>query len=308
MSIDSRLKVKSEKNFQGEQVFFCPFCESRRGTADMTGHLYVNERKGKFICHRCEIRGTIAYLQKLLGFEHGALDEDTWREKLQAALDAPQKPQAIVRGLPRDFAKLPAGSEAYRYLLGRGLSPEDMEYFHVGIGTADLRDIAEEERRFYAGKGRVVFPDYDREGNLTYWVARTYKDPPHKAKYKNAWWPARDEVFHLARVPGPYVVIGEGPLDAMVASRWTGRNAVATYGKGVSEEQVIRLAQELPKVHTYYVALDPDAPREANSLASRLAHRYLHVRLVQMPEGQDPASLGPSFCTYLAKSLPFSFL
>lgn len=308
MSLDSRLQAKSAKNSQGEQVFFCPFCESRRGTPDTTGHLYVNEKRGKFICHRCETRGTLAYLQKLLGFEEVALQEDAWRMKLQAALDPPPKPPAPVRELPRDFCRMPAGSEAYRYLMARGLAPEDLDYFQVGIGTANLRDVPEEERRHYAGRNRVVFPDFDREGKLCYWVARTYQDPPHKAKYKNAPWSAADEVFHLARVPGPYVVIGEGPLDAMVASRWTGRNAVCTYGKGVSPDQIIRLAEELPQVQVYYVALDPDAPREGAHLASRLSARYKQVRLVSMPEGQDPASLGPSFRSCLAQARPFTLL
>jgi DNA primase len=87
------------------------------------------------------------------------------------------------------------------------------------------------------------------------------------------------------------VVITEGTISAIRA----GLNAVATYGKYVSPEQVEMLASLQTKADagpiSYIVALDGDALSYSMKLARRLFARGLQTSVVMLPDGHDPASL-----------------
>lgn len=307
LSLSTRLgEPLGSENRKGEVRYNCPFCPSRIGKEDTSYHLYVNERKGKFRCVRCNTGGPFAKLQELLGFEIIALDDDQFQERLQASLEPP-RPVPIVKELARDYHALIPGGEAYRYLESRWLDAADIEYWHIGMGTANLFELPREEWDHYAGRGRIVVPDHDAHGDIEYWVARSYTGQ-HKAKYKNAPYSALDQVLDLARAGrsgSGYLVIVEGPFDCMVASKYLQRSVVATYGKNVTDEKVIRLLEEGPHEGHYYVALDPDASQDAERLAARLHARGAQVSLVQMPNGEDPGSLGPRIRDYVERAQPY---
>ena len=174
--------------------------------------------------------------------------------------------------LPDGYIRVCSGMHAYTYLIGRGLSAQDIEYYDIGIANR-----------------RIVFPDYGDDGTLRYWVSRVYEG--HQGmKYFNAPGVQRsNQLYNLGRFRQEgftKVVITEGPISAIVA----GRNAVATYGKQVTERQIRKL--KLLGSKSYYIALDPDAKGNAVSLAKRLASTGKKVYLVNMPDGEDPASLG----------------
>ena len=178
--------------------------------------------------------------------------------------------------LPEDFVPIFPGTKAHEYLRSRGISDARIEYFRLGFGTEEL-------------KNRIIIPDYNRDGDVVYWVARTYGK--HKAKYKNATAPREFQVFNLGRLLASgteidRVVICEGTISAIVA----GYDAVATYGKYVTGSQITILARAAAK--EYVVAFDGDAPYEAASLATRLRRRGLYVSWVRFSRSEDPASVG----------------
>lgn len=286
-----------------EYQFDCPFCIKRKGSADDHHHLYVNPSKllhgvkGWYYCHRCQARGPLNRLLKGYGeiVARPPLSKwDEWLRELKNPTKTPSRQRAKVE-MPEDYVPCFKGTEAYEYLLKRGITEQIVADYKIGFGCKDLKGLTREERRQFAGSGRIIFPDFDSEGVVVYWVARTYKD--HKIKYKNP--PdsdARDKVFNLVRA-SEYVdvVITEGVISAIAA----GRNAVATYGKDVTRSQVAMMVEM--GFSKYYVALDGDALKRdkkskvkppAIKLADDLHNRGCSVWMVLLPYEHDPASVG----------------
>lgn len=284
-----------------EVRFCCPFCIHKLQTADEGFHLYYNKVKDKWYCHRCGTAGDLSYLEELFGFESVAIPDDKFMEKLDEIFIV-KPPPVFDRVLPPDYCKILLGTEAHRYLLSRGVTNEDIDNFGIGFGTQRMYQLnSDVDKSIYAGIGRVIFPDYDKDNELEYWVARTYKD--HKVKYKNCPWPALDQVFNLSRVRHGDLLITEGPLDAIVSSKYVDGQVVCCYGKHVTSDQVLRLCKEFDG--TYYIALDPDAMIEAIKLAESLYSRRKYVRIVKFPPNEDPASVGPAIVDYMSNSEEF---
>jgi DNA primase len=191
------------------------------------------------------------------------------------------------------------GSEAYQYLAKRGLSWRIIERYRIGFGTEDLAEMTKEERKYYAGEGRVVIPDFDDYGDCCYWVARTYRG--HKLRYKNPEGTnARTQVFHLsAAIAYTEVVITEGVFSAIAV----GDDAVGTYGKNISDAQISMLVRA--KFDKYVVALDGDARKDAVALAQALTERRCSVSLVEFDYDEDPDSC-TDFEQRRKEALPFS--
>jgi len=111
-------------------------------------------------------------------------------------------------------------------------------------------------------------------------------------------------VFNLHRIPtGSPIIITEGVFSAMAA----GNSAVATYGKYVSDIQLRQILNKKPSV--IYVALDPDALKEATELCERILKKSPNtpVHLVNMPDGKDPSDLEhASFMQILLQSYRYT--
>jgi len=302
-----------------EYQFNCPFCLVRKGSSDDKHHLYVNPHrvlhgiKGWYYCHRCQAAGPLTRILK--GYKEVITRPSLtqWQQWLQE-LKNPKKAVLQTRKveLPEDYVPCFKGTEAYDYLKSRAIDDSIIADYKIGYGIKNLRGLTKEERRKYAGSGRIIFPDFDSEGCVVYWVARTYKG--HTIKYKNP--PdsdARDKVYNLANaVQYRDVVITEGVISAIAA----GRNAVATYGKDVTPTQVAMLVRG--GFDRYYVALDGDALKRARTakvttkppaikLAKDLAGRGCAVLMVLLPYEHDPASV-PNFMERLKNAKPFDFV
>jgi len=287
----------------GEINFCCPLCKDRRGSSDTKFHLYVNPTrflhgiKGWFYCHRCHATGPIS---RLVSGESVGQTVQRWNDFVQelSGVKPKEKKQQQEVVLPRDYRPVVKCTEAYRYLRDRGLSDDTIRQYRLGFGTQNLRDVSASERRLYAGSGRIIFPDYSPDGEIVYWVARTYKG--HAIKYKNP--PnsnARDKLYNLVRASRcSAVVITEGVMSAIAA----GDNAVATYGKDVTRTQVAMLVAA--GFRRYYVALDGDAFKSkpggrrhrtkrppAVKLADALFRRGCETYIVQLPYWEDPDSV-----------------
>jgi len=264
-SAAKRLGLDYAKGISGsggsERHFNCPFCVSRGEPTRDTSHklwLHVaNDKKfGAYICYRCGAKGRIRVLGQI---PKKVVVEEPVEEKQEEKLS-----------LPEDFIPLCKGMHAYKYLVKRGLTEEDIRYYGAG-----------------AARGRIVFPDYI-DGKLVYWVSRTYTGK--MPKYFNVPMVKRtDKLYNLGRFLSmgfSTVTITEGPISAIMA----GRDAVATYGKEVTETQVEMLKKL--DVDRYYIALDPDAKNKSLQLARALWTGNRGVFLISMPRKEDPASLG----------------
>jgi hypothetical protein len=154
----------------------------------------------------------------------------------------------------------------------RGMSASQVERYRLRVGTG--------------GWGERIFIPTLWGGKVTFWVARDYSGETD-IKYLNPTDRSRRyHVFNLEQAQEYQdVVITEGVFSAIAA----GPNAIATFGKYVTVDQLIQLEQA--KFRTYYVALDGDARPQSSYVARWLRSHGCDVRLVILPPTEDPDSV-----------------
>jgi DNA primase len=214
---------------------------------------------------------------------------------------------------------------ARQYLASRALSEEVLTEFRVGyspsawdrmIVGARQNGFSEEElvaaglaQRGRSGglydrfRGRIMFPLADSRGKVLGFGARqmgegrgpkylntSENDLYHKGRQLFGIDVARKEAMRSAR----FVVV-EGYTDVLALHQAGIREAVAIMGTALTQEQLAELAKvgDGNRRGLVYLALDADrAGRDAMLRASRLAEdRGIDLRVVEMPEGTDPADL-----------------
>jgi DNA primase len=210
---------------------------------------------------------------------------------------------------------------AREYLAGRGLEEQVLRDFRVGyapsawdkVTVAAQRDGFTREEIAAAGLGqrgrggsgfydrfraRIMFPLADPRGRVLGFGARAVRDE-QQPKYLNT---SENELYHkgrqlfgidLARGPAAKrgrILVVEGYTDVLALHQAGLSESVAIMGTAVTPEQVTLLAQT---TNTVFLALDADrSGQEAMLRASRIAaDRGVELRVVEMPEGTDPADL-----------------
>jgi DNA primase len=215
-------------------------------------------------------------------------------------------------------------STARDYLAGRGLSEETLRAYRVGwapsgwdklLGGAQRDGFSFDEllaaglaQRKRSGSGgvdrfreRIMFPLADSRGRVLGFGARTLKaDEP--AKYINT---AENEIYHkgrqlfgidkarVAAAKSRRVVVVEGYTDVLALHQAGVAETVAIMGTALTEHQLAELARAAGAEGVIYLALDADSSgQQAMLRAAALAEqRDVELRVVQMPEGVDPAEL-----------------
>src|SRR5919199_1379204 len=248
------------------------------------------------------------------------------RERLHALLDRAARFYATYL---RDSAEAVPARE---YLAGRGLSGAVLAEFRVGyspsawdrmIVGARQSGYSEEEliaaglaQRGRGGglydrfRGRIMFPLADARGRVLGFGARQMGEG-RGPKYLNT---SENDLYHKGRQlfgidvarkaamkTGRFVVV-EGYTDVLALHQAGIREAVAIMGTAMTQEQLAELAKvgDSNRRGMVFLALDADrAGRDAMLRAARMADdRGVDLRVVEMPEGTDPADLvnngGPS--------------
>jgi DNA primase len=266
-----------------EVCFNSPFTDQFENSnhADRKYHLYVNPKREVFCCYKSGLKGGLKYLYKLLGIDiAGAQSEDSdpspSLEKLWQKLDNIQKKAGKFEipkaELPDWYTPAQPGSAGWAYLIGRGVSEADIAWYRIGQGTG---------RHFH----EIIIPTFNSNNECEYWVIRNI----YKKVYLNPKVPRKYHVgfLHLATQYSPKsIIVAEGCFSAIAA----GRDAVCTYGKLVTTEQLQRIRRA--GVEELTLALDPDALKETYDSAERSLSLGFKVNIVFLPKGYDPADLG----------------
>lgn len=279
---------------KGELRFNCPLCLSRVRKRDEKYRLYVNPQLflhgvvGWYYCMRCGASGPIKRLLHGYGVEDQRYNVSKWDNFVKQIKGfgefRPKMKNNVNVNLPKDYMEIIEGSEAYQYLVHRGITNNTIDRYRIGFGTENLFKMTKEERRFFAGEGRVIIPDFNDQGECIYWVARTYRN--HKLRYKNPEGSnSQDQIFHLtAAMAYTEVVITEGVFSAIAV----GDDGVGTYGKNITPMQINMLVNA--RFSKYIVALDGDARKDAVKLAQSLVERRCNVELIEFDYHEDPGS------------------
>src|SRR4051795_10568544 len=241
------------------------------------------------------------------------------RERLHTLLD---RAAGFYSNYLRDAGEAAAARE---YLTSRGLSDEVLTEFRVGYSPsawdrmlvgARQGGFTEEElvaaglaQRGRGGglydrfRGRIMFPLADARGRVLGFGARQMGEG-RGPKYLNT---SENDLYHKGRQlfgidvarkeamrTGRFVVV-EGYTDVLALHQAGIREAVAIMGTAMTQEQLAELAKvgDSNRRGTVFLALDADrAGRDAMLRAARLAEdRGVDLRVVDMPEGTDPADL-----------------
>ena len=269
------------KTLAGNNHYFqCPSCCHRNNK------MTINLEKGVFNCWHCNLKGkSFIWLLKLAGAANPNqykkifnetkqiniedIDNIFGKEKVRKnKLTLPKSYESLFRNIEKMFYK-----PALNYLLNRGLEKEDVLKYDIHYSVSDQR---------------VLFPSYDRDHNLNYYVARSIQ-PFENYKYKNAAASKREVIFneHLIDWNNPLYIV-EGIFDAILSRK----NAVPILGSNVGRGSLLfkRLLQNNTEV---IIALDADAKKKIIKMINELVRYNIPVTYVDWKsEERDIAEMG----------------
>ena len=262
---------------RGQISFNCPVCDEDRNKHN----LEVNYIDNVYKCWACgDSEGTHGSLGKIF---------DKYGNRKQKKLYTVLKPETVVKRekkkktlrLPDSFTLFkdsspvyPVRRQAINYLHNRGISDYMIEKYQIGF--CDKGDHA----------GRIVVPSYDKNGELNYYIARSW-NPMSRAKYKNPEAEKDKIIFWENLIDwNKDVLMVEGAFDGLFLD-----NAIPMLGKHMSEilfETIYKKAKG-----NITICLDADAWQNAVKLYHELNGGELwgRIKLVKLPDDKDIADL-----------------
>jgi DNA primase len=294
-----------------DKLFYCFGCHAK---GDAIG--FVEQTEG------LDFREAVEFLAERYGVELELENEDPQaearrrrRERLLALLDR------AARFYESYLWESTEAARARDYMAGRGLSEEVLRQFRVGYSpsawdrmllgarhsgfseeelmAAGLAQRGREGRSAYDRfRGRIMFPLADGRGRVLGFGARQMGEG-RGPKYLNT---SENEIYHKGRqlfgldiarreaAKSGRIVVVEGYTDVLALHQAGIREAVAIMGTALTQEQLAEAGRAASRL---VLALDADrSGQEAMLRASRLAEeRGLELRVVEMPDGTDPAEL-----------------
>lgn len=269
---------------------------------------------------KIEFKEALLYLAERAGLGH--VREGPGTERGGAGVDRDQLRSVMAwasQHFQRNVRDTSGGRAAYEYARGRGLTAETIESFHIGYApdqwddlflaarraglTEDVLEAAGLLTRNEAGRvydrfrHRLIFPIQDQFGRPIAFGGRALGDDP--AKYLNS---PESALFSKARVLYGFdlakkafateksAIVVEGYIDAVMLAQAGHGQVVATLGTALTDSHVKLLS---PYIERLFLCFDGDsAGQKAADRACEVALRSgLDVRVVTLPQGQDPADL-----------------
>jgi hypothetical protein len=272
---------------QSEQVQVnCPHCQEKEGLAYPDGkfNLEINTAKRMFRCWKCDEPRFSGSLRRLVRMYGTSADYEMYKSYAGTfdnyAYEDDEKEYAPIK-LPNEmiyFSQMEVGNlehfEAYNYLINeRKISRDIILKYRLGFCTTGK----------YAK--RIIIPSYDNNGEINYFVGRTYDPTEKKKKYDN---PRSDKdriIFNEGLVNwDSCIYLCEGVFEMLSFPV----NIIPMLGKTLSTTLFFKLKEIKPDV---VVLLDPDAYKNAIELYYKLHSIYVdceeRVKIVKLPTMED---------------------
>jgi DNA primase len=273
-----------DKTSRGNYAFKCPFCTHHKNKLEINA--VTNEKnENPWHCWVCEAKGkTVKSLLKMMKVSASKFTELNM-------IVTPTGTRYIANNiehieLPKEFIPLSnpfptvvedriaqiESKHAFKFLRSRGLNNEDVIKYNIGF----CKDGPY--------KDRVIIPSYDENGAINYFIARAYKDGIQK--YKNPPTDAKSAIGLELYInwDAPIILI-EGMFDALTVKR----NVIPLFGKIIHEKLMKKLVSS--SVNRIYIALDPDAIKNALKYAEELMTYGKDIYLVEL-DGKDASEIG----------------
>lgn len=271
-------KHNSSKN---QISYDCPVCDGGKHK----GNLEINYGQLVMKCWKCHeeihgLSGSLRTLVKQYGSKKDLQLYDVVTEDYRPVYDKKgfienYKPNIK---LPKEFIRMATAKrnreffEAYNYLVTRGITDEAIDKYDIGYCTEGI----------YAG--RIIIPSYDKDGDLNYFVARSYVG--HFDAYKNPEVTKTEVIINnLAINWDSTVFIVEGVFD-MIGLGVT--NTIPLLGKVLHDKLFYEIITKAKG--NIVICLDPDAIKNAIRMYKKLNDTVqLHnkVRIMILPGDDD---------------------
>lgn len=268
----------------------------------------------------------------------------TRTEEAYEAANETEKLYAVMAFAARSFfhnlTKTTEGEFALNYFRSRGFTAQTMTTFGLGYamrGWESLLKKAKEEgiepeqlekvglvRRREDGshydtfRGRAMFPIFNTNGRVIAFGARKLYDDDTLGKYINS---SETVIYHKSKVlygltqakdairERDFVVLSEGYADLITVYQAGTKNIVASSGTALTAEQIQLVSRYTKNVTLVYDADSAGANAMMRGL-DLVLEGGLDVRIVRLPEGEDPDSFvkkngGEAFEELLKKAVSF---
>jgi len=268
---------KQHYESKGQIAFDCPVCDEDRHK----GNLEINYLHHVYKCWSCgDVNNTKGPLGKLFD-QFGNKKQKKVYKLLQPEEFKPKQEKVQKLKLPESFtlfkdssAVYPVRRQAYNYLKSRGIGDDIIEKYNIGFCDKGSH------------KGRIVVPSYDKKGELTYYIARSW-DPNTKAKYKNPIAEKDKIIFNECLIDWKKdIFLVEGVFDGFFLP-----NSIPMLGKHMSELLFNSLYNK--SKGDVIIALDGDAWDNAKKLYEELngGELYGRVKVLKLPKDKDVCDL-----------------
>jgi len=261
-----------------------------------------------------DFRGALKILAERAGIklEHEDGEKLDERDRLLVLIDKAQK---------FFHQNLMKNKEAQDYVSSRGILKKTVMDWQIGYAPAEWRKL----REFLTSKGvkdlemkkvgliksldqkdpydtfrdRITFPIYDTSGRCIAFSGRILHPNDKAPKYLNSpdtvLFKKSDVLYGLHKAKTAirrkdYSILVEGQMDLVLSHQAGITNTVASSGTAITESHLKRLKQLSNRI---LISFDSDEAgfKAANKTAQLALNMGMEVKVVAMPEGQDPADI-----------------
>ena len=271
--LDNTLGVGSSLK-GNEQAHHCPFCHHYKKK------LQINLETQNWHCWVCDSKGrTIQSLLRKLNVDvrdiqkirdiYGDDAPNTKNDEFVVKLQLPTEFKSLSKP-PKGFN--PNYKQALHYLSVRGIGVNEILKYNIGYCSDGLYG------------GRVIIPSYDFNGELNYFVARSYYED-NKMKYKNPPVSRNVIVFENQINWNQPLILVEGVFDAFSVKR----NVIPLLGKFFPTKLKDKIFEMGVKEVT--IMLDSDAVDDSTKHAQFLQNNGIRVKNI-IPSDKDAGDMG----------------
>ena len=272
--LDTALGVGSSLK-GNEQAHHCPFCNHHKKK------LQVNLDTQRWHCWVCDSKGrSIQSLLRKLNVDIRDLNrlKDIYGEDDYTLVE---KDEYVAKlQLPSEFKQLhfkpkgfqPEYNQAINYLKERGITQADIVKYNIGYCSDGL---------YF---GRIIVPSYDENGDLNYFVARSYYKE-ERMKYKNPPVNRDVIVFDNQINWNEPITLVEGVFDSFSVKR----NCIPLLGKFLLSKLKNKIIEKGVKEVT--ILLDSDAITDSTKHTDYFIKNGINVKNI-IPTGKDAGDMG----------------
>lgn len=266
----------------------CPRCQEREGLSHPDGkfNLEINTNRKVFRCWKCDEPRFTGSLRKLIKMYGSYADYEIYKayagthdyygnnededDEYDTQVKLPDEMISFSEMNPSNLQHF----EAYNYMINdRKISRDIILKYRLGFCTTGK----------YAN--RIIIPSYGVNGDVNYFVARTYDPTIKNKKYDNPKSDKDKIIFNEGYINWDSTIyLVEGAFEMLSFPV----NTIPMLGKTISSTLFMKLKELLPEV---VIILDPDAYKNSIELFYILQSIYVgceeRVKIVKLPTNDD---------------------